>query len=479
MAKQNVRKRILQPGIACFVLLAVMLLPTFKLPYVVGEDQTVEPSTSSNEAKISTDKGTYAVGDTVVFTVSGFTIDKNYEIVISRKIEGEESEEFVASLEFTFASDGMKVEWKIPFDAQNGTYVAKVGADEGGGEPLASTEFLVESGVGERVNVLMDELEGLEELVSSSGFETTDYLLASLSNCIKKVEAAMELFDEGNSHAAANQLRAARNMLTAFVHKVLAQTGKSIDEEKAAELIGKATEYIEYLDSMIDSTLIPLGKRLALNFEKTLTKQEMHMARFTIRKGLNESITDEELLSFIESFETELDSKLGRANGKRQLILGLLENGTVDYQSLVMELEEGNDSVNLVKAVAELLYGELEELNQSRPGLGKRLGQYMKIAKVLVANSTDAASGMGELMSKAKSHGHEGKGNGDDKGHGKGKGGDDKGHGKGKGGDDKEHGKGKGSDVGDKGNSEDKGKGKDDGKGGKQEHRRANKGRGR
>lgn len=466
MVKQNVRKRILQPGIACFVLLAVMLLPTFKLPYVVGEDQTVEPSTSSNEAKISTDKGTYAVGDTVVFTVSGLDNNGNYEIVISRKIEGEESEEFVASLEFTFASDGMKVEWKIPFDAQNGTYVAKVyiaGADEDGGEPLDSTEFLVESGVGERVNVLMDELEGLEELVSSSGFETTDYLLASLSNCIKKVEAAMELFDEGNSHAAANQLRAARNMLTAFVHKVLAQTGKSIDEEKAAELIGKATEYIEYLDSMIDSTLIPLGKRLALNFEKTLTKQEMHMARFTIRKGLNESITDEELLSFIESFETELDSKLGRANGKRQLILGLLENGTVDYQSLVMELEEGNDSVNLVKAVAELLYGELEELNQSRPGLGKRLGQYMKIAKVLVANSTDAASGMGELMSKAKSHGHEGKGHGEGKGNG----------------DDKGHGKGKGSDVGDKGNSEDKGKGKDDGKGGKQEHRRANKGRGR
>ncbi|MEM2885259.1 MAG: hypothetical protein QXF24_04125 [Thermoproteota archaeon] len=441
-------KKALLTRVACLVLLVAMVLPAFNLVGARGQ----EPA----DPTISTDEPEYAAGETVVFAVSGFEAG-NYRIDISLKVDGELN--LFASLDFTYDSDGMQVEWQIPYDAENGTYVAQVYAAGGDGEPLASVEFDVRSGAGERLGALAGELEGLEELVASSEIETAESLLASLSNCIAKVEAAVELLDE-DGHAAANQLRAARNMLTAFVHKVLAQSGKSIGEDLAAELVERAFEYIQFIDSMIESTLVPLGKKLALNVGKTLAKQEMHMARFMVRVRLEECVTNEELLSLLNSTQAQLYRLLERARIRTRLMQGLLDNGTVDYQTLVMELEGSNDTVNFVKAVAELLSEELEELNQTRPGLGKHLGQFMKAAKALVGNCSELESSFGELASKGKSRG-QGKGQqGGDNGGGQGKG-------KGKGGEGESNGGGDGGGGKDGGNGGGQGKGK--GKGGEGE----------
>jgi hypothetical protein len=67
-----------------------------------------------------------------------------------------------------------------------------------------------------------------------------------------------------------------------------------------------------------------------------------------------------------------------------------------------MELQRNNETATNVRAAAELLLSELEAQNQTRPGLGKKLGCMMSIARVILTNSAETSRGMGQLMSKSR-----------------------------------------------------------------------------
>jgi len=435
--------------IASLVLLTVVILQAFVVNSVLGPDPT--------DPTLETDKPSYPIGGTVTFSGSGYIVgDPAITYVID--ISYVKDDLLVESLEFTPGADTAipaEVSWAIPFGAKNGTYLAEAYDKSVPESVLASVEFQVLNAT-EALKTIEGNLTDLKDLVISEVdiMGINNSLLASLNNSIRKLEAAMALFEDGENKTAANQMRAARNMLTAFVHKVLAQTGKKIDEKTAGYLVGNASVYIEYIDSLIGTTLVPLGKKFALNVEKTLAKQEEHMAKFMMRKGLDDATTDEELLSLLNSMEEELNGALGRAKGKMQLLQDLLDSGVItddEYQALLMELEKGGDSVNLVKALSELLAQKLEELNQNRPGLGEHLGQLIKAAKQLVDDSTAAGESHGKLMSEAHSHGnkHGDNDDGDDNnGNGNGNGNSDHGNGN----DNSDHGNGN-SDHGD-GNSD-------------------------
>jgi len=439
---------------ASLVLLTVVIIQAVALNSVLGDDGTYS---------LGTDKESYPIGATVTFTGSGYDpgVDPLSPIMYGIDITYVEDDLLVESLEFTPTEDfeiPSGVSWVIPFDAKGGNYIAESYDVSKPEIPLASATFEVLSAVES-----LEELEkNMTELIPDvEATEISDSLLASLNNAIRKVESAIVLFEaDSGSKTAANQLRAARNMLTAFVHKVGAQTGKGIeDEEVAADLIEKAFEYIRYIDSLIGATLEPLGKKLAHNVQNTLHKQEMHMCSFMIRKGLDEAITDEELLSLLNSMEEGLSGALERAKGKMKILEELLASGVLsqeDYDALLMELEKGGNSINLVKAMAELLSQEIDGLEQDRPGLGAHLGQLKKAAKDLEDESEDAGKSHGELTSEAhgkkegKGHDKDGGGDGseDHSGSGEGHGGSGEDHGKGNGGDDggggEDHGKGGG-----------------------------------
>lgn len=331
---------------------------------------------------LETDKPSYPLGGTVTFSGSGYDLSTTYGINVSYVEDGllvESLDSFTPTEAEGVIPTG--VSWVIPFDAKDGDYIAEAYTLPVPGTVVASATFTVLTAA-ESLEDLEGNMTDLKELIVSEvdAVGISDSLLASLSNAIKKVESAIALFEgDSSSKTAANQLRAARNMLTAFVHKVLAQMGKGIDDEDLAEeLTGKALEYIRYIDSLIGSTLEPLGKKLASNVEKTLHKQEEHLVRFMIRKGLDEATTDEDLLSLLNSMEEELSGALERAKGKMKILEDLLASGAIsesDFDALLMELEKGGDSVNLVKAMAELLSEEIEGLEQERPGLGVHLGQ--------------------------------------------------------------------------------------------------------
>jgi hypothetical protein len=370
----------------------IIILSTFAFYSAKGEgDPTLE-----------TDKTLYAAGETVIFTGIGY-FEGSFKIEISY------GESILMSLPFTPNETGgiPYVEWTIPDEADDGTYTAKsyniITVDATTTDELMATTTFKVGLVG-----LFDELTGLGALVTSEvAPERVESLMASLSNADRKIKAAVALLEEGKSQTAMNQLRAARNMLTAFIHKVMAQSGKSIDEETANDLIERANAYIVYIDSMIVSTLISTGKQLALNVQRALAKQESNLARFLIRKGLAEAETDEEYLALANSTEAELQGVLNRIRENNRIREELWANRTIDFVTLFMGLQMNNETATNVRAAAELLLSELEAQNQTRPGLGKKLGQLMNIARGILTNSTETSRGMGQLMSKAKSQVHQ------------------------------------------------------------------------
>lgn len=391
---------------ASFVLLMMILLPTFgSYVFPLGA------------VTLETDKRGYAVGETVAFSGSEYSPNgTSYEIRISY------DQSTVARL--SFLSNDSKipngVSWTIPFDAENGTYVADAYNVTGAEKLLVSTEFQVIANATTRLEYLENELAGLKALVISNVTVTgiNNSLLASLNNSDSKLESALALFQGGENKTAANQLRAARNMLTAFVHKVLAQYGKKMGNSTALALIEAANDSIVKIDSMVVLAELPLGKKLALNVERTLAKEETHLTTFVISRRLSEANTDEEIIASVNSTEGEMSRILIHTSSRKQMFEGLLANGSVDYVSMLMELQRDNDTSEGVREAAVLLVNELTALNQTRPGLGKHLGGLTHIAKGLVTNSTDVGKGMGELMSKAHSQGNQEKG----KEHGGGKG---------------------------------------------------------
>jgi len=401
---------------ASLVLLTMILLTTFVMKSALGVGVTLE-----------TDKPSYTVGEPVFFSGLGYEPSGSmYEINVS------DGGLVVASVSFASDESGgipADVSWAIPFGAKNGTYGANVfNVTDPLNEKtflnlLASARFQVLNAT-EALNVLEGNLTDLKGLVISDvdimGINTS--LLASLNNSARKLEAAVALLEDGKNKTAANQLRAARNMLTAFVHKVLAQSDKKIDPETALALIEKANASIVNIDSMIVSAELPLGKQLALNVERTLAKQERHLTRFMIRKGLAEASTDDEYVARVNSIEGELTRILDNVKLRKQ---AAEENSAGGSIADLMTLARDNEDAESAREAAQLLSDELASASQAKPGLGKHLGPLIQAARDLATDSTATAKGMGDLMSKANSQVHVGK----QQGHGGGKGKDRDGNG--------------------------------------------------
>jgi hypothetical protein len=395
------------------VLLTIFLLPTFVLN-----------GAFSGGVTLVTDKASYTVGETIFFSGLGYyPSGSKYEINVSY------SGSVVASVGFASNETGgipSDASWAIPFGTKNGTYSAgvfnvtdRLDANTFG-MLLASTTFGVLNTT-EALKALegnLTDLKGLVTLnVTKMGINFS--LIASLNNSIRKIEAAITLLGNGENKTAANQLRAARNMLTAFVHKVLAQSGKNIDNVTARALIGNASVCIEYIDSLIVTAELPLGKKMALNVQRTLAKQERHLTKFIISRDLNGYNTDEENMAWINFTEGEMAGILARVGARNKDMMGLWDNGSIDYQTLIMELAKDNDTVGSVEEGAQLLLAKFEELNMTKPSLGNHLGQFMKVAKELVNGSAETEKDIGGQMSSAKSqvhggehHGHGGEGHG-------------------------------------------------------------------
>jgi len=405
--------------IASLVLLIVFILPTFVLERTLGDGPTLE-----------TDKASYTVGETVSFSGLGYyPVGSTYVINVSY------GGSVVASVGFASdESEGIPTDasWAIPFGAENGTYGADIFNVT---DPLnvdtyrmllASTTFEVLNAT-EALKGLEGNLTDLKELVISNVdiMGINNSLLASLNNSMRKLDSAVAFLEGGKNKTAANQLRASRNMLTAFIHKVLAQSDKKIDPESALALIGKANASIVYIDSMIVTVELPLGKKLALNVQRTLAKQERHLNGFILKRGLADAGSDEELIDVAGSTDAGIRDALAKAKGRKEELEDLMAQGQTDIQTLTMELLKENEEVDNVKDLAQLLQQELTSLSSARPDLGEHLGRYIKSARQALGESDDAGKGIGNLISKAQ-------GRGKDKGSGRDNGGRGKAKGKGK-----------------------------------------------
>jgi len=140
----------------------------------------------------------------------------------------------------------------IPYDTPNGTYSVVVEVS-GTVIVFGITIETTSSTLIINTELLFDEL-----LNTTSGINASivNSLVAKLKNAKMKVEVAEELLAEGRTHVARNMLRAARNMLSAFIHEVMAQRGKHLDEATADGLIAAAQQLIQridYLMSQLDS----------------------------------------------------------------------------------------------------------------------------------------------------------------------------------------------------------------------------------
>jgi len=425
--------------IASFILLLILLLPTLALRIVSGQ----------GDANLQTDKSSYAVGGAVVFSGSGYSpYSTQYRINISyASLVQVGSLSFVSTTSEEIPSG---VSWKIPFDAENGSYVAQAfnttdpSNPDTFGKLVATAHFQVSANFTDKLNVTVCELKSLIDLVNSNvtTMGINNSLLASLNNSIRKLKFAESLFMEDKNKTSENQLRAARNMLMAFVHKVLAQSGKHISNAVAQALIGNVTTAIEHIDSMINSNQLPLGKELALNVQRTLDKQERDLTTFIIKKELKGANTDDDYIALANSMEEEMMGILSHMSDKKQLEERFWDNGTIDDVTFMMEMQRSNCTSNRVRAAAELLLNELADSNNTKPGLGKHLGNLIHVAKGLVTNCSDTGKSIGELVSKANSHSSNDTKHGDDNGNGNNNG-NDNGKGNDKGG--KDNGKGKGN----------------------------------
>jgi len=371
---------------ASCALLMIIILSTFVFYSAKGEGES-EPTPEApvtSDPTLGTDKTLYAAGETVVFSGTGYDAG-SYEIRITL------SDSEIYTLSFELSEPGNipeGVSWVIPDGAAEGTYVAtsyKIITEDSTitYEIVATATFKV------GLLGLSDELTGFGELVTTEvAPERVESLTASLSNAARKIEAAMALLEENEeSKTAINQLRAARNMLTAFIHKVLAQSGKSIDEETASDLIEKAGEYIAYIDSMIDSTLLSTGKQLALNIQRTLQKQETHLNKFILRNSLSQIDDEQGAGEVADSTEPQIQSTIERAKGKAKQLMDLYAKGEIDHEQLEMGLEGCNLDVTMADELSGLME---EELNSRGYGTqGKRFGHYIQLARQILKENRE------------------------------------------------------------------------------------------
>jgi len=400
----------------------------------------------ANGATFSTEEEEYSAGEKVVFLGEGYVVGNSYKINVSLVVTEDGVESLVpvgSDVSFDAEAEGIRVEWAVPFDAENGTYRATIldVTDEESISLVAQCEFEIASGLGDRLGAVVGDLEALGEMIETEvEEEARQRLLASLDNCMRKVEAAVALLEQGKNNTARNQLRAARNMLTAFVHKVWAAAGKSIDLDTALSLNETAFTYISYIDSLIP-TLIPIGKQLALNIRETLSRQEIQLAKFSLRKSIRDSENEEDASDDVDDAENNIQLMLEGAEARRGELLGLFEEGEINDLELLME-QRGVD-LETVKA-KELAEDLMVVLQEEFPGVyevkGKGLGQYVKLAKELLGGSE--VQGPDQDRGRGSQQGDEVHGNGNGNGNGKGKGNqnDNPGRGQGTG-----QGKGKGN----------------------------------
>ncbi|MEM3648139.1 MAG: hypothetical protein QW506_03120, partial [Thermoproteota archaeon] len=209
-----------------------------------------------NAATLYTDRAEYIVEETVVFTGAGYTPGgTSYVIKIMF------GEEVLAELPFTSLEDGSipvgvdEVNWTIPFDAPDGTYVAKAynNTDPEAGVLLALTEFRVNATMEARAEAIFRELKALNSTINADVVGINVSLVQKVNVVTKKVEQFMKWVEEDKNHTAANMLKAALNNLRALIHHVEAQRGKHIDEETADQLIAQAEELIEKMETTISS----------------------------------------------------------------------------------------------------------------------------------------------------------------------------------------------------------------------------------
>lgn len=387
--------------VASCLLLVTVFLSTFASYIVTAEDV---PTLVTNDK--------YAAGDAVIFTGEGYIVGDSYKINVSLvALDGEPVEPVLVGEEIFFVADESgkipadpPVSWLVPFDAENGTYEANAYhlIDSIPESPsVASHRFEVKSGLGDRLGAVAGDLEDLEEtIVSEVVEEARERLLASLSNCIRKVQAAVSLLDEGKNNTARNQLRAARNMLTAFLHKLWAATAsKTIDLVTAQGLNQTAFSYIEYIDSLIP-TLIPVGKQLAINVRTTLQKQEAHLIKFMLKKSLSDDppgVTSSSEEVILETFE--------EAKGKKEKLTDLYNKGEIDYGELVAESTDSDLETMTAKEIAEILEGYFN--NEGDETQGRKFGQYIQLAKQILKENRQSESQTApgdETTSGASSH---------------------------------------------------------------------------
>ncbi|MEM3388767.1 MAG: hypothetical protein QW491_05055 [Thermoproteota archaeon] len=230
-----------------------------------------------NAPTLQTDRDEYIVEETVVFTGAGYTPGGTSYVV---KIMF--GEEVLAELPFTSSEDGSipvgvdEVNWTIPFDAPDGTYVAKAYNDT---EPekgvlLALTEFRVNATIEARAEAIFRELKALNSTIDADVRGINVSLVQKVNVVTKKVEQFMKWVEEGKENTAANMLNAAVNNLKALIHHVEAQRGKHIDEETADQLIAQAQELIEKMETTI-SSMGAKGKGKQVSTQTRTQQREM------------------------------------------------------------------------------------------------------------------------------------------------------------------------------------------------------------
>ena len=362
----------------------------------------------AEDVTLSTDKGVYGVykvGEVVSFSGAGYSPSgTRYSISIAWRNETSGEETPVAYVNFTSVSvkgdEGTAIipggtSWSIPFDALSGTYVARVYniTDEDQFEDLkSSTEFFInasEAAKLEYASGVLEELIGtIEGGVGADEEGLIQSLLSSLENAAKKVENATNLLADGEYKRAANQLRAARNMLTAFVHKVVAQTDR-IGKDLTDELIQKAMGLLGKVDSLLGTLFeesVPAGKRLSINMRRTLAKQELGLCELVIRKHIEGTEDEEELMAFLNSTVARLGQVINQSKTKRSE-LGALD---LNLSDIAMELEGLDQVTNNTLHLFEVLMRQVEKKGELNPGLAKKLSE-------IIASTSDGEEGAQEL----------------------------------------------------------------------------------
>ena len=358
----------------------------------------------AGDVTLSTGKDKYKVGEVVSFSGAGYSPPgTRYSISIAWRNETSDEETPVAYVEFTSVSvegdEGTAIipdgtSWSIPFDALDGTYVARVYkiTDEGQFEDLASSKFFINASEAAKLEyasgVLEDLIGTIEGGVGADEEGLIQSLLSSLENAAKKVENATNLLADGEYKRAANQLRAARNMLTAFVHKVVAQTDR-IGKDLADELIQKAMGLLGKVDSLLGTLFeesVPAGKRLSINMRRTLAKQELGLCELVIRKRIEGTEDEEELMAFLNSTVARLGQVINQSKTKRSE-LGALD---LNLSDIAMELEGLDQVTNNTLHLFEVLMRQVEKKGELNPGLAKKLSE-------IIASTSDGEEGAQEL----------------------------------------------------------------------------------